>query len=147
MYNCFPKGSEAYFAMQTGIDAMQDFTKAETSIENAFEEIAQSLDDQVSYTEEAEQERDELQKEVDKLTEELGTFDKQGLITVMSNLLVAANALQQFSKQHLVELGALNESKDSDCDSGAGSDGAGEGDRGPDAGQETSTGVTRPQIP
>lgn len=148
-YNNYMKNTDAWHAFEFEVKpALEKLDAAETEVEAAFEALCDQIDTLVDERDSETEEKEELERQVldlESQVEEL-TVNKAEVITLLTNMYVASEAMSKYAKAKLIELGALNETiSDHDSD-GAGGDGAGQGDSGKDDGSSAS-GVTRPQIP
>lgn len=147
MYNRYPRGSEPWYAMQDAIEAAQAVEDGRNAVEDVLERVIEELDTAIGEKEEAEQELDLAQKERDEAMATIEAMDLAELITLLTNIKVAGEAINRYVTDKLVALGALNASTDSDSDSGDPGDGGGEATDHQAAGSEAAAGITRPQIP
>lgn len=149
MYNHFAKGTEAYDAIEyEAKPALKNLDQAQTDIEAAFEAMADCIDVVCGEREEWQEEAENNEKEIEKLQARIDELDvdKDELINLLSQGMLAGEAIREFCNKQLVKLGALNETTDSDDSDGADGDDSGQDNSGQSDGK-ASTGVTRPQIP
>lgn len=131
MFNRYVKGSEAHFAMQEAIGTCKDLQENVDEVEDTFETIIEQLDTALCEREEMEEERDQLERDLEDMTEKYETLhaatDLKYLIDLMSKLKLAAEAIDTYATNKLVYLGALNDVQEGDSDSSDGAAGDGSG--------------------
>lgn len=125
MYNRYTNGSESWWAMKEATEAHKDLQDRVDEVESVMENLVEQLDTALGDREEMEEERDQLQRDLDDMTVKYetlhGATDLVEVITLITNLKVAAEAIDTFATNRLVELGALNDVQES---TDAGGDGA-----------------------
>lgn len=151
MYNRYKNGTEAYFAMQDAITAVDDLDSSKVGVEDLLERLVDEIDTYEADNKELEEERDQLQRDFDdereKFMELHALTDLNEIINHMTQLKLAGEAIVRFADEKLVAAGALNASKDSDSDSGTGGDDSGQVTAAEGIERTAAEGITRPQIP
>lgn len=125
MYNAYVKGSIPDQYCREAEDALAATERSMNDIESVIERILDDLDSVLSDKEELDDQLEELEIERDNWKakyQEVHAFSSE-MITMLTNVMVASDAMSTYCKNKLVLLGAVNESEDPDSDSRAGSDG------------------------
>lgn len=151
MYNSARKGTEAHWAFQEAITAHQNLESAVGDAEETFENLCGQIETFEEEAKELEEERDQIQRDFDELNEKYlelhGATDLGELITLLTNIKLAGEAINKYVTDKLVTLGALNEVPDPDSSDGDSGDGGGQVTAAEGVTRAATDGITRPQIP
>lgn len=125
MHNSYKNGTKAWWIMKEAMVAEDTFESALTDMACAFETACSDIDDLEQELDELTEERDQLQRDYDDAKARLDEFEHLNpeLITLLTNLKTASEAMDKYCTAKLENLGALNvQESDSDSSDGTGGD-------------------------